>query len=183
MKKLFSILLSIFLISTFSNAAKLIPKKIQEGNIPKKLARIEIPFVKNMGQQNKAVKFYAKTFGGTLFITKNGNLVYSLPKFRDKKIEGGVALREIFKGAKIEQIKGLEKSLAKVNYFIGKDKNKWKTNLETFNVISLGEIYKGIEVKLKAYGNNVEKIFKIKPKSNPEKIVIKFEGAKELKID
>jgi len=183
MKKVIFLLLSILMLSSFSNASKVSSDERSEKEIKGKLAHLRIPFVKNVGQKNKAVKFYAKTFGGTLFVTKDGKLVYSIPKFKDNNVEGGVALREILKGAKIKQIEGLKKATAKVNYFIGKDKSKWKTNIETYNMVSLGEVYKGIELKLKAYGNNVEKIFEVKPKSNPEEIVLKIEGAKKLKID
>ena len=183
MKKVIFLLLSILMLSSFSNASKVSSDERSEKEIKGKLSHLRIPFVKNVGQKNKAVKFYAKTFGGTLFVTKDGKLVYSIPKFKDNNVEGGVALREILKGAKIKQIEGLKKATAKVNYFIGKDKSKWKTNIETYNMVSLGEVYKGIELKLKAYGNNVEKIFEVKPKSNPEEIVLKIEGAKKLKID
>ena len=183
MKKILFLLLSILMISSFSNASKVSSQEKSEKEIKEKLAHLKIPFIKNVGQKNETVKFYAKTFGGTVFVTKDGKLVYSIPKFKDKKIESGIALREILKDAKIKQVEGIEKAITKVNYFIGRDKSKWKTNIEAYNTVSLGEVYKGIELKLKAYGNNVEKIFEIKPKSNPEKIILKIEGAKELKVD
>src|SRR3990167_9563439 len=34
-----------------------------------------------------------------------------------------------------------------------------KTNVSTYDYVNLGEIYKGIELRLKAYGDNVEKLF------------------------
>jgi hypothetical protein len=40
----------------------------------------------------------------------------------------------------------------------------------------LGEAYPGIEVKLRAYGNNVEKLFYVKPGADPEQIKIRVEG-------
>ena len=176
MRRLFYLFLSFLFISDLSYGLK-------NEDVKEKVSSVKLPFIKNEGQVNKEVKFYAKTFGGTLFVTKDGKLVYSLPKYKDKKLQGGVALREILKGAKIKEVKGLEKATAKVNYFIGKDPSKWRTNIETYNMVSLGEVYKGIELELRAYGKNVEKIFKVKPKSNPEVIVLKVEGAKELKID
>ena len=38
-----------------------------------------MPFIANNGQVNEQVRFYAKTFGGTVFVTKEGEIVYSLP--------------------------------------------------------------------------------------------------------
>lgn len=45
-----------------------------------KLQAIQMPFIANQGQVDEAVRFYAKTFGGTVFVTKDGEIVYSLPK-------------------------------------------------------------------------------------------------------
>ena len=42
------------------------------------------------------------------------------------------------------------------------------------------EVYEGIDLRLKAYGNTVEKIFTVKPDANYEKIRIRLEGAQEL---
>jgi hypothetical protein len=43
-------------------------------------------------------------------------------------------------------------------------------------MVSLGEVYKGIELKLKAHGNNVEKLFYVKPGANPEQIRVSLSG-------
>ena len=63
-----------------------------------------------------------------------------------------------------------------MNYFKGNDPSKWKTNISTYEVVTLGEVYKGIELKLKAYGNNVEKLFYVKPGANPDQIKIRLSG-------
>ena len=42
-----------------------------------------MPFIANNGQVDGQVQFYAKTFGGTVFVTKDGEIVYSLPSGRD----------------------------------------------------------------------------------------------------
>ena len=46
-----------------------------------------MPFIANNGQVDAQVKFYAKTFGGMVFVTKDGEIVYSLPK--SEKAENG----------------------------------------------------------------------------------------------
>ncbi len=38
-----------------------------------------MPFIANDGQTDEKVRFYAKTFGGTVFVTKEGAIVYALP--------------------------------------------------------------------------------------------------------
>ena len=43
------------------------------------LAGLHLPFVANQGQVDSRVAYYAPTFAGTLFVTREGALVYSLP--------------------------------------------------------------------------------------------------------
>src|SRR3989339_2235747 len=75
-----------------------------------------------------------------------------------------------------QEITGNEKAVTKVIYFKGNNPSQWKTNISTYGVVSLGEVYDGIELKLKAYGNNVEKLFCVKPDANPEQIKISLSG-------
>ena len=44
-----------------------------------KTQKLRIPFIANNGQVDEQVRFYAKTFGGTVFVTKDGEIVYALP--------------------------------------------------------------------------------------------------------
>ncbi len=222
--------------------------------IIQKTKKLQIPFIANNGQVNEKVKFYANTFGGTVFVTNDGEIVYSLPcgKNGELKVEGsefringthkgeklgdkgqedknkkpdarnrkanfltsnpshethdlqlkehhpqselynpqseirnpksetrGIALKESLVGGKISVIKGEEKAITNVNYFKGKDPSKWKANIATYDVVNLGEIYEGIELKLKAYGSNVEKLFYVKPGADPSQIKIKLSGGIE----
>jgi len=109
----------------------------------------------------------------------------SSPLAGEGKGEGvnAIALKEELVGGKINEIKGEAKAITSVNYFKGNDPDKWKTNISTYDVVTLGEIYKGIELKLKAYGNNVEKLFYVKPEASPEQIKIKLSGAKALRVN
>ena len=44
----------------------------------KQTSSARIPFIQNDGQVNENVSYYARLFSGTLFVTKNNSLVYSL---------------------------------------------------------------------------------------------------------
>jgi len=151
----------------------------QKREMLNKAYRMQIPFIENNGQvESNEVSFYAKTFGGTLFVEKSGVLTYHLP-YGDKK---GVIIKEMFTEKEIK-VSGLEPSPTKINYFKGKNKSNWNTNIPSYESISLGEIYEGVDLKLRAYGNNVEKLFTVLPEWNPEIIKIKLRGANGLKIN
>ena len=48
------------------------------------LKTARLPFIENRGQVSGEVAYYAPTFGGTVFVTKKGEIVYSLPKVEAK---------------------------------------------------------------------------------------------------
>src|SRR3989304_481007 len=216
------ILLAVFLVPSLLTSQSAVMDKPSKEDVAHKMQTIQIPFVANNGQVDKQVKFYAKTFGGTVFVTKDGEIVYSLPgnssesgveslesdgrRQRSEEIrqmsgnrckksdsnpksaiqnlsstsigdlKSGVAIKETLVGGRVQEITGNEKAVTKVSYFKGNDPSQWKTNISTYDVVSLGEVYDGIELKLKAYGNNVEKLFCVKPSANPDQIKIKLSG-------
>ena len=165
-------------------------KDLSKQEVYQKLTKISVPFIENKGQTDANVAYYAKTLGGTLFVTKEGELVYSLPKLNKAEgkeqrqgTTGGIAIKEKLINAKIKAIKGEKPSETKVSYFTGNDHDQWKNSISTYDLISFGEVYDGIELKLKAYGKNVEKLFYVNPNAEPSSIAIQIEGAKRLKID
>jgi hypothetical protein len=52
-----------------------------------------MPFIANKGQTDEKVAFYAKTFGGAVFVTKDGEIVYSLPSKSSKLEVQGLEVR------------------------------------------------------------------------------------------
>jgi len=178
----FCVMLSLFIFN-YSAMGSVVKEKDKK-EILNKAYTLRIPFIENKGQiKDESLRYYAKTFGGTLFITKDGKLVYSLPKFETKEKVKGWVIRESLVGASISNVKGEEEAVTKVSYFKGKDPSKWRRNISTYNLVSLGEVYKGIELKVKAHGKNVEKLFYVKAGANPESIKIKIEGARSLKVN
>ncbi|HLE87535.1 MAG TPA: hypothetical protein VI727_07700 [Candidatus Brocadiaceae bacterium] len=67
--------------------------KFQKSELLQKTKKLQMPFIANNGQMDEKVKFYANTFGGTVFITKDGEIVYALPKSGD--VEDGETHRKL----------------------------------------------------------------------------------------
>jgi hypothetical protein len=91
-------------------------------------------------------------------------------------------ISERWVGGKVQTIKGEEELPTKVSYFIGNDPSKHRSNLPTYRYVSLGEVWSGIEVRLKATQKTVEKLFYVKPGADHSKIVVEVGGAKGLKL-
>ncbi|HRZ28841.1 MAG TPA: hypothetical protein P5346_15625 [Spirochaetota bacterium] len=131
----------------------------QQGKSPSGAA-INIPFVKNMGQAHGDVAFYTELKGGALFVKHDGSLVYSLAGEKP-----GVFTSIVERPRKYTSIsvKGRDHADVRLNFFRGRDRNKWRSNVPAFKSISLGEPAPGIDMELAYRPGTFEKIFRVGP--------------------
>jgi hypothetical protein len=195
-------------------------ERVAREHVKQKISGIDIPFIANQGQIDSRVKFYARTFGGTVFVTNEGDLLYSLPKVeaekpnplsdlspamerrnftaKSKPFDGvypeqgrrtlkrvgnsthlkGLVLKEELADGKFNEVRAEGETITKVSYLIGNDRSKWKSNISAHEIVTFGEVYEGVQLKLRAYGNNVEKLFYVKPGAEPDQIRIRLSGGK-----
>ncbi|MFZ8787799.1 InlB B-repeat-containing protein [Thermocrinis sp.] len=180
-----SLLSLVWLASSQSTASKSLtkaepsttPSVPSKEAVSAKLATLERGWVKNEGQWDERALFSAPGYFGTTWITKDGELLHVAIKGKESWV-----ISERWVGGKVQTVKGEEELQTKVSYFIGNDPSKHKTNLPTYRYVSLGEVWSGIEVKLKATQKTVEKLFYVQPGADPSKIVVEVGGAKGLKL-
>ena len=142
--------------------------------------QISIPFIENVGQLKQSdVAFYARTFGGTLFVTKEGEWVYNLPKKTATNTNQGWSFKERLLDSKVADIKSSGISATKINYFSG-DENNWHSDLNAFEALSFNGVYPGISLTLNAKENSIEKIFTVAPHANPDRIRVQVEGVNKI---
>ena len=74
------------------------------------------------------------------------------------------------------QVTGLEKLVAKANYFVGSDPKDWHTGIPTFAKVRYADVYPGVD--LIYYGNQgkLEYDFVVAPGADPKVIKLRFEG-------
>ncbi|MDQ7786209.1 MAG: SBBP repeat-containing protein, partial [Thermodesulfovibrionales bacterium] len=181
--KLPLLLISLLYICTPSvhSAVKPHGKHIQN---PQNMHLLHMPFIENKGQiQDSDIKYYVETFAGIVRITQNGVIVYALADSGTDNARQGIVIREHLQKTLRTKISGEDEASTKVNYFKGNNPVKWLNNIPTYNELNFGEIYKLIELKLKASGNNIEKIFLVRPGGNPADIKFHIEGASNLRVN
>jgi len=54
-------------------------QQLEKAEFAQKTMKLQMPFISNNGQVDDRVVFYANTFSGTVFVTKDGEIVYTLP--------------------------------------------------------------------------------------------------------
>ncbi len=148
-------------------------------NLSSSYINLCIPFMENIGQFHEDILYGANTFNGSMFITKNGDLTYSLI---NKNINEPILFKEHFTIKHTELIKGEKKTLTKTNFIKGNNPSNWVEDIPSYEYINLNNISEGISVKLKASTYNVEKLFFVKPYANIEDIIVTFEGVNKLEI-
>jgi hypothetical protein len=79
--------------------------------------------------------------------------------------------------------KGADELEGKINYFIGNDQSKWRTDVANYKKARFAEVYSGIDIEY--YGNprQLEYDFIVAPSADPNQIKLKFDGVKNLSVN
>ena len=156
--------------------------------------RLPLSFEPNVGQTDEQVKFLSRGRGYTMLLTAN-EAVLALRKAQAKfEREGAMdtetsnvppsMLRMRFEGANAyARIEGQDQLPGIVNYFLGSDATKWRTNVATFGTVRYKDLYPGID--LLYYGNQhqLEYDLVVAPGADPEQINFTFNGANKIEVD
>ena len=148
-------------------------------------------FEANEGQTDGQVKFLSRGSGYGLYLTpQEAVLALRKPKPSGSEQEteetspDSAVLRMRLVGANATpELTGDNLLPGKVNYFIGNDPAKWRTQIPTYGKIRYDNVYPGID--LLYYGNQrqLEYDFIVAPGEDPAQIAMAFEGADRLEID
>lgn len=151
----------------------------------------QIPFLENVGQiEDEQVAYYAKLASGSVFVTKDGEVVYALRCPRreteassESEEPARWAFRESFAGSVLLSPAGADASAVMVSHFKGPRCESWHSRLPAFDRVELGEVAPGIRAELHARGENVEKVIFVSPGADPSALHILVEGVGELRVD
>ncbi|MGM0624683.1 MAG: T9SS type A sorting domain-containing protein [Bacteroidota bacterium] len=137
-------------------------------------------FFENQGEYLDEVSYYARASYGNVFVKNNGQLVYSLAKRENDKVQN-IAVFETFPESNPSAIYGTSGTKGKFHRFKGKNHQlSAKTNYET---VQIDELFDGIDLELKMHTDNIEKIFAVKPGASASDIQIELDGCNGLDTD
>ena len=139
--------------------------------------RLQVPFITNKGQiANNEVAYFAKLINGYIHIDKNGTVIYNY-KLRDNKT---IVIKETFTEKQIT-IAALDTPSEEAMAIVRK-RGRIAGELSNYYRLSYGAIYKGIELQLLAFTDNLEKIFTISPGGDPGSIAVRLRDVEGLKV-
>ena len=169
-------------------------------NINPDFGKIPLYFIPNEGQVDEEALFYAKASRYTLWLTKEGLVFDSARRIkkenaksmrlssRDKynpenfKYDRDVS-RLIFINANTKpEVVPLNDIEHKVNYFIGDDESKWRTNIQTSSSVLYRELYPYIDLKVYGVEQQIEYDFVVNPGGEVFDISFEYKDVKKTRI-
>lgn len=144
------------------------------GQLAEAYGRLPLHFEENRGQADPSTRFIARAGGGRVLVDANALQL---------AVDGHV-VRLSFAGRLAEpELQALDPLPGRVNYYIGSDARRWRTDIPTFARLRYAEVYPGIDVVV--YGNQrqVEYDFVVAPGGDPRAIRVRVDGADAVTLD
>ena len=172
---------------------------VSKPQITATMMRMPLQFEANHGQVDAQVQFLARGTSYTLFLTQTESVMVlqqrdapaakeplvliDPPAVPDAAPMKQSIVRMTLEGANPSPaIDGMEPLPGIVNYFIGNDPAKWRTNIPTYAKVQYQQAYPGID--LAYYGNQgrLEYDFIVAPGADPNQIKLAFEGPSDIRV-
>jgi hypothetical protein len=151
--------------------------------------QLPLSFEANLGQTDEPVRFISRGDGYRLFLTPTeAALEWRLagdknPQSAIRNPQSAVVRMKLVGANPAPHITGVEELPGTVNYFIGDDSTRWRSDVPTYAKVKYEEVYPGVD--LVYYGNQrqLEYDFVLAPGADPKAITLAFEGADKLEVD
>ncbi len=195
-----AIALACFALSPGAQGAAPEPAKVDQATqarVSESYGKLPLSFEANKGQQDGQVQFLSRGSGYNLFLTnREAVLVLSKPEKPAPRPARNAtraisspeskptALRmQLIAANPAGKVTGEEELPGKVNYFIGHDPAKWRTDVATYARVRYEEVYPGVD--LVYYGNQgqLEYDFVVAPGADPSHIRLKVAGARKMYVN
>jgi len=143
--------------------------------------------IENKGQWDSDIKFASSLKGMKMLVTSDGIIFdyfkQSLITDNKAKLNGHVVKMKFNNSNYFFNNEGLEQTGGSLNYFIGKDSNKWTSDVRMFKKIKLNNVYNGIDLVVGFENSQPRYDFIVYPGVKPEQVSFSLEGANSYGID
>lgn len=149
------------------------------GNVP-------LYFVKNGGQVDRQVRYYAAASRYTLWLTERGFVFDAFGK--EKKSKKSRDYRDVtrltfVKANKHPEMAGEQITGHRVNVLKGKNPSAWQTNIPTSAKVKYKSVYKNVDLLVYGVEKEIEYDWIVKPGGNHNDIAVRFDGAVSSAVD
>lgn len=173
----------------------------------------QVDYIHNSGQWESEVLYKADLFGGWVFLEKDRltflfsdksklhpglgeNPRYLVvneekvpnPAWKDPADDQGVinnhAYRVHWVGANPKaKVNATERQSYYMNYFIGNDQGKWRSNVQAYRMIGYNSLYKNIDLNIYSQGSSMKSDYIVRKGGNVADIRLMYEGVDGMSIE
>ena len=150
-------------------------------------AHIPLSFELNQGQSDERVKFLARGNAYTLFLTPSETVLAlaaaTLPEPGAPHVDPAVVRLRLI-GANPDPIfEGLDPLPARSHYFIGRDRQRWRTGVPHYARVGVRNVYPGIDQVFHAAAGELEYDLVVEPGADPSRVRIGFDGVDAVRMN
>jgi Beta-propeller repeat len=169
-------------------------------------AALPLAFEPNQGQADPQVKYMARGAGYGLYLTssqailtvhKRGgpsevrtmledkrlgpakvkSMLQRRQKMSAKPSQVAVVRMQLLGASSGAQLAAADPKSGKVNYYLGNDPSKWRTNVPLFGRVSYRNLYPGVDLVFHGAGRQLEFDYLVSPGADASSIAVAFKGA------
>ncbi|PYL10689.1 MAG: hypothetical protein DME33_00055, partial [Verrucomicrobia bacterium] len=158
--------------------------------------KLPLSFEANAGQTDAKVKFLSRGSGYSLFLT-DSEAVLTLTKNSKStalaaknaasspkpNTQSAVVRMKLVGANPRTSVAGRDELPGNVNYFIGNDPTKWRTNVPTYAKVDFKDVYPGIDLTYYGHQRRLEYDFVVAPGADPSAIRMRIAGAQNILVD
>jgi hypothetical protein len=147
------------------------------------LTKQPIRFIENQGQWDPQVAYMARKQGMTAWLQKHG-ITFQFEKSTASDHAQGVTLQMTFENASDwVSLDGEEQQISKHNFFIGYDRNQWRSGVPSYAQVIYRELYDDVDLRVREAAGWLEYDLLLSEGADLSDVVICCEGVKNLEID
>ncbi len=135
--------------------------------------KLPLSFEPNRGQGDASSQYFARGAGYTIGLRPTGVVI----SVREKGAKQQVVTLRLQRASGSARAVAEEPLPGKVNYFLGSNPVKWRTNIATFAAVRYVQVYAGIDAVYHGKQGRLEYDFRVRPGANPAVIRLKVDGA------
>lgn len=152
--------------------------------------KLPLVFEANQGQLSSKVNFVSRGSGYSAYLTSEG-MILSLSSQAKSSNQSHAGITNanhvtlsfrLLGAAKHASAIGENQLPGKVNYFIGRDRSKWHTNVPTYSQVRFKNVYQGIDLTYYGKQHQLEYDFDVHPGADPRQIRFAIDGARQVQV-
>jgi hypothetical protein len=183
--------------SAVSRAAAETPGAQLAGGVVAPSGHLGLYFEPNVGQTGASAEYVARTGRGDIALSSAGALFTLVDpraaadgggfggtsEIRAPRTERGAAVRmRLSGGSPTARPMGEERLATRVNYFIGNDPSKWRTDVPSYGRVEYRDVYPGVSLAFYGGPSGLEYDFLVSPGADAHAIALEFQGARGVEV-